>query len=135
MTIVTRRLGLTTALAAGITLFAIGTAEAQTPLIVYTALENDQLAPFYEEIAALTGSHKVLPMNSGAEAVESAIRAVRKWGYEAKGVPDDQAEIVVCSDNFHGRTLGIVSFSTVPSWTIRAGEEGTSTSRRSSCSS
>jgi ornithine--oxo-acid transaminase len=78
------------------------------------AFHNDQLAPFYEEIAALTGSHKVLPMNSGAEAVESAIKSVRKWGYEVKGVPDDQAEIIVCADNFHGRTLGIVGFSTDP---------------------
>jgi ornithine--oxo-acid transaminase len=76
------------------------------------AFHNDQLAPFYEEIAALTGSHKVLPMNSGAEAVESAIKSVRKWGYEVKGVPDGQAEIIVCADNFHGRTLGIVGFST-----------------------
>ncbi|MBW8857783.1 MAG: ornithine--oxo-acid transaminase, partial [Bradyrhizobium sp.] len=67
-----------------------------------------------EEIAALTGSHKVLPMNSGAEAVESAIKSVRKWGYEVKGVPDGQAEIIVCADNFHGRTLGIIGFSTDP---------------------
>jgi len=78
------------------------------------AFHNDQLAPFYEELAALTGSHKVLPMNSGAEAVESAIKSVRKWGYEVKGVPDGQAEIIVCADNFHGRTLGIVGFSTDP---------------------
>src|SRR5271154_3296098 len=76
------------------------------------AFHNDQLAPFYEQIAELTGSHKVLPMNSGAEAVESAIKSVRKWGYEVKGVPDGQAEIIVCADNFHGRTLGIVGFST-----------------------
>ncbi|WBL80835.1 ornithine--oxo-acid transaminase [Bradyrhizobium xenonodulans] len=78
------------------------------------AFHNDQLALFYEEIAALTGSHKVLPMNSGAEAVESAIKSVRKWGYEVKGVPNGQAEIIVCADNFHGRTLGIVGFSTDP---------------------
>ncbi|BBO04784.1 MULTISPECIES: ornithine--oxo-acid transaminase [Bradyrhizobium] len=78
------------------------------------AFHNDQLAPFYEEIAALTGSHKVLPMNSGAEAVESAIKSVRKWGYEVKGVPDGHAEIIVCANNFHGRTLGIVGFSTDP---------------------
>jgi ornithine--oxo-acid transaminase len=78
------------------------------------AFHNDQLAPFYEEIAVLTGSHKVLPMNSGAEAVESAIKSVRKWGYEVKGVPDGQAEVIVCADNFHGRTLGIVGFSTDP---------------------
>ncbi|MGY3696863.1 ornithine--oxo-acid transaminase [Bradyrhizobium sp. USDA 3240] len=78
------------------------------------AFHNDQLAPFYEELAELTGSHKVLPMNSGAEAVESAIKSVRKWGYEVKGVPDGEAEIIVCADNFHGRTLAIVGFSTDP---------------------
>src|SRR5438552_11308546 len=78
------------------------------------AFHNDQLASFYEEIAELTGSDKVLPMNSGAEAVESAIKSVRKCGYEVKGVPDGQAEIIVCADNFHGRTLGIVGFSTDP---------------------
>ena len=79
------------------------------------AFRNDQLPLFYEELAALTGSHKILPMNSGAEAVESAIKAVRKWGYEVKGVPHDRAEIVVCANNFHGRTIGIVGFSTDPS--------------------
>jgi ornithine--oxo-acid transaminase len=78
------------------------------------AFRNDQLAPFYEEIAALTGSHKVLPMNSGAEAVETAVKAVRKWGHEVKGVPEGEAEIVVATNNFHGRTLGIVGFSTDP---------------------
>ncbi len=78
------------------------------------AFRNDQLALFYEDICALTGSHKVLPMNSGAEAVESALKAARKWGYEVKGVPADQAEIIVCEDNFHGRTLAIVGFSTDP---------------------
>jgi ornithine--oxo-acid transaminase len=76
------------------------------------AFHNDQLAPFYQQLAELTGSHKVLPMNSGAEAVESAIKSVRKWGYEIKGVPDGRAEIIVCADNFHGRTLGIIGFST-----------------------
>lgn len=79
------------------------------------AFRNDQLALFYEELATLTGSHKILPMNSGAEAVETAIKAVRKWGYEVKGVPENAAEIIVCSDNFHGRTMGIVGFSTDPS--------------------
>lgn len=78
------------------------------------AFRNDQLGLFYEELATLTRSHKVLPMNSGAEAVETAIKAVRKWGYEVKGVPEGQAEIIVCSENFHGRTLAIVSFSTDP---------------------
>ncbi|MCC2611080.1 ornithine--oxo-acid transaminase [Rhizobium petrolearium] len=76
------------------------------------AFRNDQLALFYEELAALTKSHRVLPMNSGAEAVETAIKSVRKWGYEVKGIAEDQAEIVVCANNFHGRTLGIISFST-----------------------
>ncbi|MBA8832871.1 MULTISPECIES: ornithine--oxo-acid transaminase [Rhizobium] len=78
------------------------------------AFRNDQLAYLYEELAALTGSHKILPMNSGAEAVETAIKAVRKWGYEVKGVPKGKAEIIVCADNFHGRTLSIISFSTDP---------------------
>ncbi len=78
------------------------------------AFRNDQLAHLYEELAALTGSHKILPMNSGAEAVETAIKAVRKWGYEVKGVPEGKAEIIVCADNFHGRTLSIISFSTDP---------------------
>ncbi|MBB3391191.1 ornithine--oxo-acid transaminase [Rhizobium sp. BK275] len=78
------------------------------------AFRNDQLAYFYEELAALTGSHKILPMNSGAEAVETAIKAVRKWGYEVKGVPEGKAEIIVCANNFHGRTLSIISFSTDP---------------------
>ncbi|WP_282610061.1 ornithine--oxo-acid transaminase [Pelagibius sp. Alg239-R121] len=78
------------------------------------AFHNDQLALFYQEVCELTNSHKVLPMNSGAEAVESAIKAVRKWGYEVKGVPADQAEIIVCADNFHGRTIAIVGFSTDP---------------------
>jgi ornithine--oxo-acid transaminase len=88
--------------------------QARRLTLTSRAFHNDQLAPFYEELAQLTGSHKVLPMNSGAEAVESAIKSVRKWGYEVKGVPDGQAEIIVCADNFHGRTLGIVGFSTDP---------------------
>ena len=76
------------------------------------AFRNDQLAPFYEELCALTRSHKVLPMNSGAEAVETALKVARKWGYRVKGVPDGQAEIIVCDGNFHGRTVAIVGFST-----------------------
>ncbi len=79
------------------------------------AFRNDQLAPFYQEICELTNTSKVLPMNSGAEAVESAVKAVRKWGYEVKGVAPNNAEIVVCRNNFHGRTLMIVGFSTDPS--------------------
>ncbi|MGY4161789.1 ornithine--oxo-acid transaminase [Bradyrhizobium sp. USDA 4461] len=88
--------------------------QARQLTLTSRAFHNDQLAPFYRELAELTGSHKVLPMNSGAEAVESAIKSVRKWAYEIKGVPDGQAEIIVCANNFHGRTLGIVGFSTDP---------------------
>lgn len=78
------------------------------------AFRNDQLALLYQELCDLTGCHKVLPMNSGAEAVESAIKAVRKWGYEIKGVPENRAEIIVFEGNFHGRTLSIISFSSDP---------------------
>jgi ornithine--oxo-acid transaminase len=90
------------------------TDQARRLTLTSRAFHNDQLAPFYEEICALTNTSKVLPMNSGAEAVESAIKCVRKWGYEVKGVPDGAAEIIVARDNFHGRTLGIVGFSTDP---------------------
>ncbi len=76
------------------------------------AFRNDQLGPLYQELCELTNSHKVLPMNSGAEAVETAIKTVRKWGYQVKGVPQDLAEIIVCQNNFHGRTITIVGFST-----------------------
>ena len=89
--------------------------QAQKLTLTSRAFRNEQLALLYEEVAALTGSHKVLPMNSGAEAVETAIKAVRKWGYEVRGVPEGKAEIIVCADNFHGRTIGIVGFSTDPS--------------------
>jgi ornithine--oxo-acid transaminase len=78
------------------------------------AFRNDQLGLFYKELCELTHSHKVLPMNSGAEAVETAIKTVRKWGYTVKGVAEDKAEIIVCENNFHGRTISIVSFSTDP---------------------
>jgi ornithine--oxo-acid transaminase len=90
------------------------TAQAAKLTLTSRAFRNDQLAPFYEELCALTHSHKALPMNSGAEAVESALKVARKWAYQVKGVPDGQAEIIVCSENFHGRTLAIVSFSTDP---------------------
>ncbi|UCH22776.1 MAG: ornithine--oxo-acid transaminase [Deltaproteobacteria bacterium] len=75
------------------------------------AFRNNQLAFFYKELCDLTQSHKVLPMNTGAEAVETAIKTVRKWGYEIKGIPLDKAEIIVCDNNFHGRTITITSFS------------------------
>lgn len=86
--------------------------QAQKLSLVSRAFRNDQLGPFYKEICELTNSHMVLPMNSGAEAVESCIKAVRKWGYQVKGVPEGQAEIIVCENNFHGRTITIVGFST-----------------------
>jgi ornithine--oxo-acid transaminase len=86
--------------------------QAQKLTLTSRAFRNDQLGLFYQEICELTRSHKILPMNSGAEAVETAIKTVRKWGYTVKGVPDDQAEIIVCENNFHGRTISIVSFST-----------------------
>ena len=89
-------------------------AQASRLTLTSRAFRNDQLAPFYEELCALTRSHKALPMNSGAEAVESAIKVARKWGYEVKGVPEGQAEIIVAADNFHGRTVAIVGFSTDP---------------------
>ncbi|MEU1078748.1 ornithine--oxo-acid transaminase [Streptomyces sp. NPDC005908] len=76
------------------------------------AFHNDRLAGFAERLAALTGLDMVLPMNTGAEAVESGIKVARKWAYDVKGVPADRATIVVAADNFHGRTTTIVSFST-----------------------
>ncbi len=75
------------------------------------AFHNDQLGPFCAELAAYCGKDAVLPMNTGAEAVETAIKLVRRWGYEVKGIPTDQAEIIVCEGNFHGRTTTIVGFS------------------------
>ena len=86
--------------------------QAQELTLTSRAFRNNQLGPLYEELCALTNSHKVLPMNSGAEAVETAIKVVRKWGYQIKGVAEDQAEIIVCRNNFHGRTITIVGFST-----------------------
>ncbi len=78
------------------------------------AFHHDQLGLFCRELAELTGTEMVLPMNSGAEAVESAIKVARKWAYRVKGVPENTADIVVAGSNFHGRTTTIVSFSTDP---------------------
>jgi ornithine--oxo-acid transaminase len=86
--------------------------QAEKLTLTSRAFRNDQLGPFYEELCRLTRSHMVLPMNSGAEAVETVIKAVRKWGYKTKGVPENEAEIIVCENNFHGRTITIVGFST-----------------------
>jgi ornithine--oxo-acid transaminase len=90
--------------------------QAQRLTLTSRAFRNDQLGPFYEELCALTNSHLVLPMNSGAEAVETAIKAVRKWGYRTKGIGEGRAEVIVCENNFHGRTITIVGFSTEPQY-------------------
>lgn len=82
--------------------------------LVSRAFDHDQFGPFCAELAALAGMEMVLPMNTGAEAVETAIKTARKWGYEVKGVPADEAVIVAFEGNFHGRTTTIVSFSTDP---------------------
>ena len=78
------------------------------------AFHHDQFGPFVAELAELAGKQAALPMNSGAEAVETALKTARKWGYQVKGVPEDRAQIITCEGNFHGRTLSIVSFSTDP---------------------
>jgi ornithine--oxo-acid transaminase len=82
--------------------------------LVSRAFDHDQFGPFCAELAELAGKDMVLPMNSGAEAVETALKTARKWGYEVKGVPADQANIITFEGNFHGRTTTIVSFSTDP---------------------
>jgi ornithine--oxo-acid transaminase len=76
------------------------------------AFHNDQMGPFLRDLAELCGMDLVLPMNSGAEGVETALKTARKWGYEVKGVPDGRAKIIVAGENFHGRTITIISFST-----------------------
>ena len=76
------------------------------------AFSHNQLGPFAQELAALLGMDMVLPMNTGAEAVESAVKVARAWGYRIKGVPANKAKIIVAKENFHGRTISIVSFST-----------------------
>ena len=88
-------------------------AEAQMHRVTLTsrAFFNDQLGPFMKELCELTGYEMALPMNTGAEAVETAIKVARKWGYRLKGVPDDRAEIIVCEGNFAGRTTTLISFS------------------------
>ncbi len=80
------------------------------------AFHNEQLGPFYEQLAQLTGKAMILPMNTGAEAVETAIKAARRWAYERKGVVKEQAEIIVCENNFHGRTMAAISLSSSPEY-------------------
>ncbi len=99
----------------------IAAARAQLDRVTLTsrAFHNDQLGPMCRELAELCGMEAVLPMNTGAEGVETAIKTARKWGYEKKGVAPDRAKIICCKDNFHGRTTTIISFSTDP--TCRTG--------------
>lgn len=85
--------------------------QADKMAVTSRAFHNDQLGDFCHKLAVLTGKEMVLPMNTGAEAVETAIKAVRRWAYRKKGIPANQAEIIACKGNFHGRTVTIVSFS------------------------
>jgi ornithine--oxo-acid transaminase len=88
--------------------------QAKTLTLTSRAFRNDQWPLLAKELADLTGYNMVLPMNSGAEAVETAVKTARKWAYQKKGVPQDRAEIIACSNNFHGRTVTVISFSTEP---------------------
>ena len=85
--------------------------QAQTLTLTSRAFHNDQLGPYEEYVTKYFGFDKVLPMNTGAEAVETALKLCRKWAYEVKGIPENQAQIIVCENNFHGRTTTIISFS------------------------
>jgi len=86
--------------------------QAHKVTLTSRAFRNDQLGLLYKQLHEMTGFEMTLPMNSGAEAVETALKMARKWGYKVKGIPDGKAEIIVCANNFHGRTVTIVSFST-----------------------
>ncbi|PHZ83802.1 ornithine--oxo-acid transaminase [Paremcibacter congregatus] len=86
-------------------------AQAQKITLTSRAFHNDKMGPFLDKLCQMTHMDRALPMNTGAEAVETAVKAVRKWGYEVKGVPENQAEVIVVRDNFHGRTITTVSMS------------------------
>jgi ornithine--oxo-acid transaminase len=85
--------------------------QAQRVTLTSRAFHHDRLGDFYEKVSEVTGKEKVLPMNTGAEAVETAIKAARRWAYDVKKVPENKAEIIVFEDNFHGRTVTVTSFS------------------------
>jgi ornithine--oxo-acid transaminase len=85
--------------------------QAQKITLTSRAFHNDKLGLFYQKLAQITGKEMILPMNTGAEAVETAIKAARRWGYEVKKIPENKAEIIVCENNFHGRTIGAISLS------------------------
>ncbi len=90
----------------------------QADLVTLTsrAFYNEPLAELMELVTELTGKNTMLPMNTGVEAIETAVKAARRWGYRVKGIPDNQAEIIVCEGNFHGRTLAVTSFSSEPAY-------------------
>ncbi|WKB35075.1 ornithine--oxo-acid transaminase [Terrilactibacillus sp. S3-3] len=88
--------------------------QADRVTLTSRAFYNDQIGAFFEKVAALTNKERVLPMNTGAEAVETAFKMARRWGYEKKGIPNGQAEIIACQNNFHGRTMGVISMSSSP---------------------
>lgn len=95
--------------------------QAQRVTLTSRAFRNDQLGPFYKALSELSGYEMALPMNSGAEAVETALKLARKWGYVKKGIPAGQAEIITAQGNFHGRTITIISFSTEPAYKANFG--------------
>jgi ornithine--oxo-acid transaminase len=97
------------------------TEQAQTLTLTSRAFYNDQLGDYEKYITEYFGYDKVLPMNTGVEAVETAMKLSRKWAYQVKGVAENQAKIIVCNDNFHGRTMGVISYSTDPSSTTGFG--------------
>ncbi|MDQ1146490.1 ornithine--oxo-acid transaminase [Bacillus sp. SORGH_AS 510] len=90
--------------------------QADKVTLTSRAFHNDQLGPWYEKICKLTNKDMALPMNTGAEAVETALKAARRWGYDVKGIAENQAEIIACVGNFHGRTMGAVSLSSDPEY-------------------
>jgi len=90
--------------------------QADRVTLTSRAFHNDQLGPWYEMICELSGKEMALPMNTGAEAVETAIKAARRWAYDVKGIAENQAEIIACNGNFHGRTMGAVSLSSDPDY-------------------
>lgn len=90
--------------------------QAEKVTLTSRAFHSETLGVFYEKLANYTNKPMILPMNTGAEAVETAVKAIRRWGYDVKGIPDDQAEIIVCEGNFHGRTVTVTSFSSSPEY-------------------
>jgi ornithine--oxo-acid transaminase len=97
------------------------TAQAQQLTLTSRAFHSNLLGEYAQYITSCFGYNKVLPMNTGVEAVETGIKLCRKWGYEVKGIPDGQAKVIVCTGNFHGRTMGVISFSSDPSSTTHFG--------------